>query len=190
MTSLILRPLLGSANGSLQKVALSHSRDAALAAELHERDLDASGLGRPEVTAPNIWGICILSSYTLRGLLGYNGYLHRPSYCSRSLHHLRARALIPDTIQAPESVSWSFDTRIALVGRPPTSHAPSPPPVHHTGTTQQSRSAMAWQSPSAMNAGGANGGGDGNAPAGTEYTLQGRAPPVDTMHTAHAMHTT
>ncbi|EAT83412.2 hypothetical protein SNOG_09220 [Parastagonospora nodorum SN15] len=31
---------------------------------------------------------------------------------------------------------------------------------------------MAWQSPSAMNAGGANGGGDGNAPAGTEYTLQ------------------
>lgn len=32
---------------------------------------------------------------------------------------------------------------------------------------------MAWQSPSAMNAGGANGGGDGNAPAGTEYTLQG-----------------
>jgi striatin 1/3/4 len=24
-----------------------------------------------------------------------------------------------------------------------------------------------------MNAGGANGGGDGNAPAGTEYTLQG-----------------
>jgi hypothetical protein len=33
---------------------------------------------------------------------------------------------------------------------------------------------MAWQSPSAMNAGGANGGADGNAPAGTEYTLQGR----------------
>ncbi|KAL6708141.1 1,2-dihydroxy-3-keto-5-methylthiopentene dioxygenase [Coniothyrium glycines] len=32
---------------------------------------------------------------------------------------------------------------------------------------------MAWQSPSAMNAGGPNGGGDGNAPAGTEYTLQG-----------------
>ncbi|OAL51052.1 striatin Pro11 [Pyrenochaeta sp. DS3sAY3a] len=32
---------------------------------------------------------------------------------------------------------------------------------------------MAWQSPSAMNVGGANGGGDGNAPAGTEYTLQG-----------------
>ncbi|KAJ4367056.1 1,2-dihydroxy-3-keto-5-methylthiopentene dioxygenase [Neocucurbitaria cava] len=32
---------------------------------------------------------------------------------------------------------------------------------------------MAWQSPSAMNAGGANGGGDGGAPAGTEYTLQG-----------------
>ncbi|KAI4681537.1 hypothetical protein J4E81_009895 [Alternaria sp. BMP 2799] len=32
---------------------------------------------------------------------------------------------------------------------------------------------MAWQSPSAMNGGGANGGGDGNAPAGTEYTLQG-----------------
>ncbi|KAF3049660.1 hypothetical protein E8E11_008835 [Didymella keratinophila] len=32
---------------------------------------------------------------------------------------------------------------------------------------------MAWQSPSAMNAGGANGGADGNAPAGTEYTLQG-----------------
>ncbi|KAF3038097.1 hypothetical protein E8E12_003471 [Didymella heteroderae] len=32
---------------------------------------------------------------------------------------------------------------------------------------------MAWQSPSAMNAGGANGGGDSNAPAGTEYTLQG-----------------
>ncbi|KAF2028502.1 WD40 repeat-like protein [Setomelanomma holmii] len=31
---------------------------------------------------------------------------------------------------------------------------------------------MAWQSPSAMNAGGAGGGGDGNAPAGTEYTLQ------------------
>ncbi|KAJ4987432.1 striatin pro11 [Stagonosporopsis vannaccii] len=31
---------------------------------------------------------------------------------------------------------------------------------------------MAWQSPSAMNAGGANGG-DSNAPAGTEYTLQG-----------------
>ncbi|KAF1850959.1 striatin Pro11 [Cucurbitaria berberidis CBS 394.84] len=32
---------------------------------------------------------------------------------------------------------------------------------------------MAWQSPSAMNAGGTNGGGDGGAPAGTEYTLQG-----------------
>ena len=32
---------------------------------------------------------------------------------------------------------------------------------------------MAWQSPSALNAGGANGGGDGNAPAATEYTLQG-----------------
>ncbi|KAL5121735.1 1,2-dihydroxy-3-keto-5-methylthiopentene dioxygenase [Pleosporales sp. CAS-2024a] len=32
---------------------------------------------------------------------------------------------------------------------------------------------MAWQSPSAMNAGGGGGGGDGNAPAGTEYTLQG-----------------
>jgi striatin 1/3/4 len=32
---------------------------------------------------------------------------------------------------------------------------------------------MAWQSPSAMNAGGAGGGGDGNAQAGTEYTLQG-----------------
>jgi hypothetical protein len=42
---------------------------------------------------------------------------------------------------------------------------------------------MAWQSPSAMNAGGANGGGDGNAPAGTEYTLQGRAPAGDTRHT-------
>lgn len=41
---------------------------------------------------------------------------------------------------------------------------------------------MAWQSPSAMNAGGANGG-DGNAPAGTEYTLQGRARFVDTRHT-------
>lgn len=36
---------------------------------------------------------------------------------------------------------------------------------------------MAWQSPSAMNAGGANGGGDGNAPAGTEYTLQGTLDP-------------
>jgi len=36
---------------------------------------------------------------------------------------------------------------------------------------------MAWQSPSAMNAGGANGGGDGNAPAGTEYTLQGKLHP-------------
>lgn len=36
---------------------------------------------------------------------------------------------------------------------------------------------MAWQSPSAMNAGGANGGGDGNAPAGTEYTLQGSYAP-------------
>ncbi|KAF1957502.1 WD40 repeat-like protein [Byssothecium circinans] len=32
---------------------------------------------------------------------------------------------------------------------------------------------MAWQSPSAMNAGGAGGGGDGSAPTGTEYTLQG-----------------
>ncbi|KAF2181777.1 WD40 repeat-like protein [Zopfia rhizophila CBS 207.26] len=32
---------------------------------------------------------------------------------------------------------------------------------------------MAWQSPSAMNAAGAAGGGDGNAPTGTEYTLQG-----------------
>ncbi|KAF2263934.1 striatin Pro11 [Lojkania enalia] len=32
---------------------------------------------------------------------------------------------------------------------------------------------MAWQSPSAMNAGGAPGGGDGTGPAGTEYTLQG-----------------
>jgi hypothetical protein len=42
---------------------------------------------------------------------------------------------------------------------------------------------MAWQSPSAMNAGGANGGADGNAPAGTEYTLQGRAPLGDTRHT-------
>lgn len=41
---------------------------------------------------------------------------------------------------------------------------------------------MAWQSPSAMNAGGANGG-DGNAPAGTEYTLQGTAPSVATKHT-------
>lgn len=29
---------------------------------------------------------------------------------------------------------------------------------------------MAWQSPSAVNAGG----GDGNAPTGTEYTLQGK----------------
>lgn len=39
-----------------------------------------------------------------------------------------------------------------------------------------------------MNAGGVNGGADGNAPAGTEYTLQGRAPTVDTRHTmpAHA----
>jgi hypothetical protein len=36
---------------------------------------------------------------------------------------------------------------------------------------------MAWQSPSAMNAGGAGGGGDGNAPAGTEYTLQGELHP-------------
>ena len=34
-----------------------------------------------------------------------------------------------------------------------------------------------------MNAGGANGGADGNAPAGTEYTLQGRAPLGDTRHT-------
>ncbi|USP75816.1 hypothetical protein yc1106_03090 [Curvularia clavata] len=34
-------------------------------------------------------------------------------------------------------------------------------------------SAMAWQSPSAMNGSSANGGADGNAPAGTEYTLQG-----------------
>ena len=42
---------------------------------------------------------------------------------------------------------------------------------------------MAWQSPSAMNAGGANGGGDGSAPAGTEYTLQGKTSPVDTKHT-------
>lgn len=33
---------------------------------------------------------------------------------------------------------------------------------------------MAWQSPSAMNAGGAVGGGDGNAATGTEYTLQGK----------------
>lgn len=33
---------------------------------------------------------------------------------------------------------------------------------------------MAWQSPSAVNAGGAAGGGDGNAPTGTEYTLQGK----------------
>ncbi|PSN70953.1 WD40 repeat-like protein [Corynespora cassiicola Philippines] len=32
---------------------------------------------------------------------------------------------------------------------------------------------MAWQSPSAMNAGGAVGGGDGNGQQGTEYTLQG-----------------
>ncbi|KAF2790825.1 striatin Pro11 [Melanomma pulvis-pyrius CBS 109.77] len=32
---------------------------------------------------------------------------------------------------------------------------------------------MAWQSPSAMNQGGVAGGGDGNGPAGTEYTLQG-----------------
>ncbi|OCK82830.1 WD40 repeat-like protein [Lepidopterella palustris CBS 459.81] len=32
---------------------------------------------------------------------------------------------------------------------------------------------MAWQSPSAMNSGGAAGGGDNNGPAGTEYTLQG-----------------
>lgn len=45
---------------------------------------------------------------------------------------------------------------------------------------------MAWQSPSAMNAGGANGG-DGNAPAGTEYTLQGMLPPVDTRHTVVPM---
>jgi striatin 1/3/4 len=29
-----------------------------------------------------------------------------------------------------------------------------------------------------MNAGGANGGGDGNAPAGTEYTLQGMLGPL------------
>jgi hypothetical protein len=42
---------------------------------------------------------------------------------------------------------------------------------------------MAWQSPSAMNAGGVNGGGDGNAPAGTEYTLQGRVLSVDTTQT-------
>jgi hypothetical protein len=34
-----------------------------------------------------------------------------------------------------------------------------------------------------MNAGGANGGGDGNAPAGTEYTLQGRIPSAATRHT-------
>jgi striatin 1/3/4 len=33
---------------------------------------------------------------------------------------------------------------------------------------------MAWQSPSAMNAGGPAGGGDGNAQTGTEYTLQGK----------------
>ena len=39
---------------------------------------------------------------------------------------------------------------------------------------------MARPSPSAMNAGGVNGGGDGNGPAGTEYTLQGRVPSVDT----------
>ncbi|KAF2199323.1 WD40 repeat-like protein [Delitschia confertaspora ATCC 74209] len=32
---------------------------------------------------------------------------------------------------------------------------------------------MAWQSPSAMNTGGAPSGGDGHGPAGTEYTLQG-----------------
>ncbi|KAF2012560.1 WD40 repeat-like protein [Aaosphaeria arxii CBS 175.79] len=32
---------------------------------------------------------------------------------------------------------------------------------------------MAWQSPSAMNAGGAPGGGDGSGATGTEYTLQG-----------------
>lgn len=47
---------------------------------------------------------------------------------------------------------------------------------------------MAWQSPSAMNAGGQHGGGDGSVPAGTEYTLQGTAPPVDTMHMVHVMH--
>jgi len=34
---------------------------------------------------------------------------------------------------------------------------------------------MAWQSPSAMNAGGAGGGGDGSAATGTEYTLQGKS---------------
>lgn len=33
---------------------------------------------------------------------------------------------------------------------------------------------MAWQSPSAMNAGGVGGMGDGSAPTGTEYTLQGK----------------
>lgn len=33
---------------------------------------------------------------------------------------------------------------------------------------------MAWQSPSAMSAGSANGGGDGSGQAGTEYTLQGK----------------
>jgi hypothetical protein len=36
---------------------------------------------------------------------------------------------------------------------------------------------MAWQSPSAMNTGSAGGGGDGSAPAGTEYTLQGKMVP-------------
>ena len=36
---------------------------------------------------------------------------------------------------------------------------------------------MAWQSPSAINGGGGNGGNDSNAPAGTEYTLQGRMHP-------------
>jgi striatin 1/3/4 len=46
---------------------------------------------------------------------------------------------------------------------------------------------MAWQSPSAMNAGGAGGGGDGNAPAGTEYTLQGEPRPRTAYVTATVM---
>jgi len=33
---------------------------------------------------------------------------------------------------------------------------------------------MAWQSPSAMSAGGGAVGGDSSAPTGTEYTLQGK----------------
>ena len=154
MTCLTLRTLLRAVNRSLQKVASSHNSDAAPAAELHVRELSASGREdlaeqRPELTAPKFWDLHALQLSSARRR--YHGCSHRLSHRSRPLHHLRARALIPEAIRAPEPVCWSFDTRVdtrishrACWPTPDVAcPIPTARPPHRHKTAEQTRHGMA-----------------------------------------------